>query len=696
MAPGAGASHGNLVVARVWRVSDRDERPTVTTPGSVSSGREVDAELLGLVAEVAGLDAVALVVSDDAGSFLGGSWPRDRVGLKWGAAGAGDASRLLAELGGAGGRAVSASAPVDEGVEVVLWGSLEADHRVSEEATTRAMEAFAGLLASRLGLEGARRRAEETRSRMASLVDAGLSLGRELALDDLLSRIVQSARTVLGARYAALGVLDSTGTELARFVTAGLTDEEREAIGPLPRGRGILGVLIRDARPLRLERLGDDPRSSGFPPNHPPMQSFLGVPVALRGQAFGNLYLTDKAGGSFTEEDEQIAMTLAAQAAVAVDNVHRYESERRRADEIESVTEVARAVLTTLDVDALLPLVARRARHLTGAETVGVAVRDGDEVVFRYAHGVDALGLEGSRAPADMEDLAAALRGSLGAPAVEACALEVGGETAGALVAVGWQPFDDGARRLLVAFSSQVAVALANARRVAIEREQLQETARREAAAAAEVAAAEGLRRAVEAQEAERARVARELHDESGQVLTALALHLRALEDDVGPGDVRERIAEMRRSLASASSGLRELATRLRPSAVEEQGLEDAIEEQAARLRREGIRVDVDLRGLGADLSGELQTVLFRVVQESLTNVARHSGAEGASVVVSAREGMLRLMVEDDGRGFDTAAPSGRLGLAGIRERVELLGGRLRIESSLDGGTAVVVDLQTR
>jgi signal transduction histidine kinase len=671
-------------------VSDIDEGSTVMRPVSASAGREEDAEFLRLVAEVAGLDAVALVVSDDAGSVLRGSWPPDRVGLE-----TGDGPRILADLGGAGGRVVWASAPVDEGVEAVLWGSLEETPRVTEETTARTMEAFAGLLASRLGLEAARARAEDARSRMASLVDAGLSLGRELALDDLLSRIVQSARVVLGARYAALGVLDSTGTELARFVTAGLTEEEREAIGPLPRGRGILGVLIREARPLRLERLGDDPRSSGFPPNHPPMGSFLGVPVALRGKVFGNLYLTDKSGGFFTEEDEQIALTLAAQAAVAVDNVRRYENERRRADEIESVTEVARAVLTTLDLDALLPLVARRARHLTGAGTVGVAVRDGDELVFRYAHGVDALGLEGSRGPLEMEDLAATLRASLGAPAVEASALEVAGQTAGALVAVGWQPFDEGARRLLVAFSSQVAVALANARRVAGEREQLRETARREAAAAAEGAAAEGLRRAVEAQEAERARVARELHDESGQVLTALALHLRALEDDVGPGEVRERIAEMRRSLASASSSLRELATRLRPSAVEEQGLADAIEDQASRLRRAGIPVDVDLRGLDAHLSGELQTVLFRVVQESLTNVARHSAAERASIVVSARGGRLRLMVEDDGCGFDASSPTGRLGLAGIRERVELLGGQLRIESSPGGGTAVVVDLET-
>jgi signal transduction histidine kinase len=420
------------------------------------------------------------------------------------------------------------------------------------------------------------------------------------------------------------------------------------------------------------------------------------VPIVLRGEVFGNLYLTDKAGGPFTEEDEQIAMTLAAQAAVAVDNVRRFEAERRRADEIESVQEIARAVLGTLDLDTLLPLVARRARRLTGAETVGVAVRDGDELVFRYAHGVDALGLEGSRGPVDMSAMRDALRASLGSPAVEACALEVAGETDGALVAVGWQPFDAAARRLLEIFSSQVAVALVNARAVASEREHLREAAQRESAAALERASADGLRRAIEAQEAERARVARELHDESGQVLTALALHLRALENDVGPGEVRDRIAEMRRSLAAASTGLRELATRLRPSAVDEQGLGDAIEEQAARLRRAGVHVDVDLRGVTPELPEEVQTVLFRVVQEALTNVARHSEATSASVVISAHEGRLRLMVEDDGRGFDPSAPTSRLGLAGIQERVELLGGRLRIESSPDGGTAVVVDLESR
>jgi signal transduction histidine kinase len=659
------------------------------------SGRgTVDAGLLGLVAELAALSAVALVVRDGSGAALRASWPDDHGGLEL--PDLDDPADVLPRIGASPGNAVCRSAPVEEGIEAIVVGELDPDRGVTPEASERAIDAFAGLLASSIALEGARRRAEDDRARMASLVDAGLSLGRELALDDLLSQIVQSARTVLGARYAALGVLDATGTELAQFVTAGMSEAQRDAIGPLPRGKGILGVLIRDARPLRLERLSDDPRSAGFPPNHPPMTSFLGVPVALRGEAFGNLYLTDKAGGAaFTEEDEQLAMTLAAQAAVAVDNVRRYEAERRRADEIESVLEVGRAVLSTLDIDALLPLVARRARRLTGAETVGVALRDGDELVFRYAHGIDALGMEGSRGPLDSEALAEALRASLGAPEVQVCHLEVGGTLEGALVAVGWRPFDEGARRLLETFSSQVAVAFVNARAVAGERETLLQAAQREAAKIRERAQVDSLRRAVEAQEAERARVARELHDESGQVLTALAVHLKALEADVGPGEIQDRIAEMRRSLAQASVGLRELTTRLRPTAIDEHGLADAIQEQAARLRRTGINVDVELRGLDEPLPEEMQTVIFRVAQESMTNIARHSEASHASVVVSVHAGRVRLVVEDDGTGFDVSAPTSRFGLAGIRERVEMLGGTLRIESAPGSGTAVVVDLET-
>lgn len=652
---------------------------------------DVDSGLLGVVADLGALRAVALVVREEGTASLVAAWPE--VGAVPSPADLDDPGGLLRGLGADGTDPLIAVAGVEGGAEVALVAQADALGPRPRHEPARVLEVFAGLLAGRLGLERTRTRAAADRARMASLVEAGLALGHELSLDDLLTRIVEAARTVLGARYAALGVLDRTGTELARFVTAGIDDRQRARIGAPPRGKGILGVLIRDARPLRRERIADDPRSSGFPPHHPPMESFLGVPIALRGRVFGNLYLTDKEDGPFTEEDEQLASTLAAQAAVAVDNVRRYEAERRRADEIGSVLEVARAVLSTLDLDALLPLVARRARRLTGAETIGVAVREGDEFVFRYAHGIDALGLEDERVPADLGTMAEALRASLGAPEVQACAMEVRGEPVGALVAVGWRPFDEGARRLLDTFSSQAAVALDNARAVARERERLLAAAERDAAAARVRAEADGLRRVVEAQEAERTRVARELHDESGQILTSLAVRLRALEEDAPDGPLRERIAELRRSLSEASAGLRQLATRLRPAALDQRGLSDAIEEQAAMLRRGGIGVEVQLAESAGEIPGEVQVALFRVVQEALTNVARHSGARNVSVVMSIQRGRIRLVVEDDGRGFDADGVGSRLGLAGIRERVELLGGTLRIESSPGQGTAVNVDL---
>jgi signal transduction histidine kinase len=651
----------------------------------------VDADLLRLTAEVAVLDAAALILVDANGPVVRASWPVDRAGLECEGVGREPCARLLASAGGGGGAAVVVPLP---GVDGALCGSVAPGRRRPDTAA-RAMETLAELIGSRLQLDIARRRAEEAGDRMASLVDAGLSLGGELALDDLLGRIVETAREVVGARYAALGVLDESRTELAQFVATGIDDAQRAAIGELPHGRGLLGVLVRDARPLRLERISDDPRSVGFPPNHPPMESFLGVPLALRGEAFGNLYLTEKLGGPFTEEDEQIAQTLAAQAAVAVDNVRRLEAARRRADELESVQEVARAVLGTLDLDALLPLVARRARRLTGAETVGVAVAADDELVFRHAHGIDALALEGVRTARDMSVVRSELSHGLGARSVEACELEVEGEVAGALVALGPRPFDEHARTLLATFSSHVAIALANARAVGAELARVQEAARREAALARERAAGEGVRRAIEAQEAERARLARELHDEAGQALTALALHLRALEEDVPTAALRERVAELRGQVGSATTALRELATRLRPSALRERGLAPAIEEHVERVRAtSGIAIDVDLRGLEVNLPEMVQIGLFRVVQEALTNVVRHSGAATASVVATARDNRIRLVVDDDGRGFDTSAPSDHLGLAGIRERVELLGGRLRVESSPGGGTAVLVDLE--
>ena len=165
--------------------------------------------------------------------------------------------------------------------------------------------------------------------RLRGLVEAGIALSSELSLEAVLQKIVEAAAELTGARYAALGVIDRTGTALERFLVTGLDEEQQRAIGEPPRGRGILGALIRDARPLRLDEIGSDPRSVGFPPNHPPMRTFLGVPILLRGVAYGNLYLTEKKGGSFTAEDEDVVTLLAAQAAVSIENARLYESATR-------------------------------------------------------------------------------------------------------------------------------------------------------------------------------------------------------------------------------------------------------------------------------------------------------------------------------------------------------------------------------
>ena len=412
-----------------------------------------------------------------------------------------------------------------------------------------AAQALATISAIALERDMARAQADAEHARATSLVSAGIVLSAELNLDDVLQRLVDTACEVLSAKYAALGVLDTDGTALANFVTSGLSIEQRDSIGELPRGRGLLGLLITEPHALRVASIADDARSAGFPAGHPSMTTFLGVPIRVGAKVFGNLYLTDTLDGRpFTAEDELVALTLAAQAAVAIGNAQRYSEQEQSA-------------------------------------------------------------LQASR-----------------------------------------------------------------------ERER---------------ATADGLRRAIEAQEAERARIARELHDEAGQELTALALQLRAMDDHVTDEPGRAHLAAVRHALARTSTNLRALAIELRPSGLKDHGLASAIERQAARVQESsGIAIDVAVAAIPDGLDDTFEIALFRVVQEALTNVVRHSGAKRASVVASLRAGKLRVVIEDDGKGFDPSAPTDRLGLAGIRERIQLLGGGLRIESARRVGTTVIVELE--
>src|SRR6201987_5704052 len=233
--------------------------------------------------------------------------------------------------------------------------------------------------------------------RLRALFEAGLAVTSELSLEALLRRLVTVAAELTGACYAALGVIDGSGSELEQFVTHGIDDDLRAEIGSLPRGRGILGVLIRDAKPLRLPDLAEDPRSVGFPPAHPPMRSFLGVPILLRGVSYGNLYLTEKEGGEdFTQEDEDLVTLLAGQAAVAIENARLYEASTRWSRQLQSLEEVGNALATETDLDRLLDLVVRNVRELLDARVAALALPSGrDELRFAAVTGEGTEGLLG-------------------------------------------------------------------------------------------------------------------------------------------------------------------------------------------------------------------------------------------------------------------------------------------------------------
>src|SRR5438067_4477003 len=241
--------------------------------------------------------------------------------------------------------------------------------------------------------------ATAAQERMQALIEAGIALSSELSLDAVLQKLVETAAELTGARYAALGVLDATGARLERFLTTGIDPATHALIGDLPTGRGILGVLIRDAEPLRLHDLSEDPRSVGFPPDHPPMHTFLGVPVSLRGVAYGNLYLTEKNAGDFTGEDEETVLLLASQAAVAIENARLYESATRWSTQLESLNEVALALVSELELGPLLHIVANRLRTLISADSVHIALPHADGLRIEAAAGPGAESVVGLPIP---------------------------------------------------------------------------------------------------------------------------------------------------------------------------------------------------------------------------------------------------------------------------------------------------------
>jgi two-component system, NarL family, sensor histidine kinase DevS len=539
---------------------------------------------------------------------------------------------------------------------------------------------------------------DATRTRLHALIDAGIALSSELSLDALLQKLVETAAELTGARYAALGVVDRTRAGLERFVTTGVDDETRAAIGELPRGRGILGVLVRDATPLRLHDLAEDPRSVGFPPGHPPMKTFLGVPVLLRNVAYGNLYLSEKWDGSdFTEEDEELVRLLAGQAAVAIENARLYESVTHWSRQLESLNEVATALVSETSLVPLLGLVAERLRELVDARLVMVALpAPGESMVVAAAAGENAkealrspLIAQRSKTRAVFErrrservnavyedpDIDQEVTRRWGVTAGMWVPLVVRDRSVGVIAChdkLGPDPrFTEEDLRLAEAFAVRASAAV-----------ELSERVQRDA-----------LRRVVEAQELERRRLARELHDETGQALTSILLGLKAVEEAKSEERREASAKELRELVVSTLQDVRRLAVELRPKALDDFGLVAALERLAQTFTEQmGIETDIEA-SLGDDrLPPETETALYRLVQEALTNVVKHARASRVSISLVRKSRSVSAVVEDDGVGFSELSGSG-LGLIGMRERVGLLDGRLEVEANPGRGTTIVAEV---
>jgi signal transduction histidine kinase len=534
--------------------------------------------------------------------------------------------------------------------------------------------------------------------RTRSLVAAGIALSSELSLDAVLQKLVETASELTGARYAALGVLDPTRARLERFVTAGIDEDTRAEIGDPPAGRGILGALVQDPTPLRLSRISDDPRSVGFPPGHPAMRTFLGVQVTLRGVAYGNLYLTEKEGGAdFSEEDEEVVQLLAGQAAVAIENARLYESAIRWSNQLESLNEVASALVSEFELGRLLQLVADRLRELIQASLVTIALPHGEGARIEAAAGEDAQSHLGMLIPPRSKTMRVLERrrservdSTIDDPEID----------------------QDSARRLnmraalyvpLVLRDRAIGVVTVRDKRGADPRFshddlRLAEVFAQRASVAVDLShrvAQDALRRVVSAQEAERRRLARELHDETGQALTSILLGLRAVEDAEGELELREAIGEVRDLVRSTLRDVRRLAVELRPTALDDFGLVPALERLTDSFAEQtGISVDFQASLTSGRLPTEIETALYRIVQESLTNIVKHARAGSVSVVLTRKEDAVSVVVEDDGVGFEPGRPrDGGIGLLGMQERVALLGGRLAIESRPGAGTTFVAEV---
>lgn len=535
--------------------------------------------------------------------------------------------------------------------------------------------------------------ARGTRDRVHSLLEAVLSVGRELDLRQVLRSIVEAAAVLVDAEYAALGVIGPDGRRLSEFLTIGVDEERIAAIGPYPEGHGLLGEVIRNPEPLRLSKIREHRSSHGFPPDHPPMNSFLGVPIRVRAQVFGNLYLTEKREGlQFDDEDESVLSTLAVAAGVAIDNARLYEESRQRERWLGASAEITNSLLSGTSPVEVLSRVADRAREITGAELalVAVPVAEAGGLVVELATGLRAEALRGRVLSARAGLLGAAFTGGAlvsspdllrdgelaGRPArvaglgpAVAVPIGAGAGVRGVVLlarASGGAVFTEKESEPLRGFAGQAAVAMELAER----RDDAEQIALLE----------------------DRDRIARDLHDLAIQRLFATGMTLRSAGRFIEHPGAAERVLravedldETIKIIRSTIFGLRSREKgdghRLRARAVRAAGEAAPVLGFAPALRMEGL-LDTRVPLATADH-------VIAVLSEALANVARHARAGRTDILLAASPTEVRLTVRDDGVGL----PSGgrRSGLRNLGERAEQVGGRLELTVPKEGPGTVVV-----
>ncbi|MGW5497350.1 sensor histidine kinase [Streptomyces olivaceoviridis] len=530
------------------------------------------------------------------------------------------------------------------------------------------------------------------RDRVHTLLDAVLVVGSDLDLEVVLYRIVESAVALVDAQYGALGVLGEEGT-IKQFVTVGMDDEAIARIGYYPRGEGILGLLIRHPEPLRLENLADHPASAGFPDGHPPMASFLGAPVRVRDQVFGNLYLTNKkSGAEFDSDDEAVLRTLAAAAGVAIDNARLYDDAHRRQRWLAASNELTRSLLSGSEPASVLESFTATVREMAGADLVTLAVPVGakGELVIEAASGSLAEEVRGLLLPAttlaakvyasgetiiskavsadpraeggsaSVVELGPAFFVPLGTREHVRGVLQVANVPGGAL-------FTDAVIDMVTGFGNQAALALDVA-------EHRRDTERMVVLN-------------------DRDRIARDLHDLVIQRLFAGALSLQSTLGRVSDRpQVSERIQRVVNDLddtikiiRSTIYGLRENDQTRRGSGLRAQ-LVTATERATESL---GFTPALRMTGLlDTAVSAEQAEQLLAVLGEALSNAARHAHATSVDVGVEVTDSALRLHVADNGRGIDPEVTR-RSGLANLRKRAEELGGTFSLSANPPSGTVV-------